>query len=225
MKSILPLVIFFLLFSSRALYSQKYFEGQIEFKIEYDSYTPHLPVEYLKKEFGDSFTAHIKEDKYVIIYNSSAEYGWSKEIVRLDEGYIYLEFEKKDTIVKTPLVENNSTLLEIRKNKKDKRRVLGKKCAYVVLKYETTHPDYPPLIIQGMHYYSTKYKLNPKMYKDYNSGFWNRYVQLAKAISIRNENTYEGLYKSISEATSIKKSIVPDEVFELSPKKLVITSE
>ncbi|WP_151894054.1 hypothetical protein [Patiriisocius marinistellae] len=83
------------------IYGQEYFEGEIIYEIEYEPINPNIPKEYLENEFGKSFNAYIKEDRYAMIYHGNGLKGWMKTIVRLDLGYSYTEFEKSDTIAKT----------------------------------------------------------------------------------------------------------------------------
>ena len=92
-------------------FAQDYFEGQIDFKVEYESLNINIPSSYLSYVLGDLFTAYVQEDRYIILYNSKADKGWSKTIISLDEGYSYVEFEKSDTIFKSKLNSNKNKLI------------------------------------------------------------------------------------------------------------------
>ncbi|GAB5399226.1 MAG: hypothetical protein Aureis2KO_08110 [Aureisphaera sp.] len=225
MKHQLILVQLILFICSTTLYAQNYFEGQIDYKIEYESLNENIPKEYLATLIGDSFTAYVKEDKYVMIYNSKGEQGWSKTIVRLDEGFSYLEYEKSDTIIKSRLDENSDKLIALRKETDQKRMILGEMCPSIVLKYESTDPDFPFKITDGRHYYNPKYRLNPEQYKNYTSGFWNKYIELSEAVSIRNEHVFAGFFKSVSEAVKIEERKIPESTFTLDRNKIVVLEE
>ena len=69
-------------------YSQHYFEGEIQYNIEYVALNKNISIEYLEKEVGDSFTAYVKEDKYSMVYHADGTNGWMKIIVRLDQGVL-----------------------------------------------------------------------------------------------------------------------------------------
>ncbi len=207
------------------LSAQEYFEGQIDYKIDYKSMNENLPEILLSQVMGDSFTAYIREDRYVMIYNSKADLGWTKTIIRLDQGYRYIEYENSDTIYKSDLRQNQAKLIELRKDIEETKTVLGETCPSIKLKYESTDPNAIFKINDGIYYYSPKYKLNADLYKIYNSGFWNKYVELSKAISIRNEHIYEGFFKSISQAVKITESEISDSIFILNENKIIVEAE
>ena len=225
MKKTLLLVQIFLFSFFGSLTAQEYFEGQIDYKVEYKSLDNDIPTEFLSYALGDSFTAYIKEDKYIIIFNTKAEQGWTKAIIRLDEGYQYVEYEKTDTIYRSKLDTIDSKLIEIKKNEDQRKLILGEECPSITLKYESTDPDAVFKKTDGTHYYNPKYRLNPKKYKNYKSEFWNMYVEMSEAISIRNEHIYEGLFESVSEATAINERKIPDDLFVLNSNKVLIENE
>lgn len=204
--------------------AQDYFEGQIEYQVKYESLNKNIPSSYLSYVLGDLFTAYVQEDRYVMLYNSKADKGWSKTIIRLDEGYSYVEFEKSDTIFRSRLNELKNKLIEIKKNPNKKKSVLGELCPSISLKYVSLDPKSIIKISEGVHYYNPKYRLNPEKYKKYTSGFWNLYVDHSESISIQNEHTYEGFFKSVSIANKIELKEIPDEMFELNKGKIIVDS-
>ncbi len=203
------------------LSAQDFFEGELNYKIEYEVLNKNISVSILEREMGDSFDAYVKEDKYIMTYNSKGELGWSKTIVLLDEGYTYVEYEKSDTIYKYPLDDNKSKLIQISRNVNDQKKVLDEMCESITLKYESTDSNSMFRVTDGKHYFNPKYKLNYKKYKNYTSGFWNLYVKESKAISIRNEHLYKGMFKSVSQATKITKKKIPEELFIINQDKIV----
>lgn len=213
-----------LLTSYSNTFAQDYFEGQIDYQVEYESLNNNIPSSYLSYMLGDLFTAYVKEDRYIMLYSSRAGKGWSKTIIRLDEGYSYVEFEKSDTIFRSKLNTNKNKLIVIKKNPNKQLSVLGEMCSSISLKYEFLDSENPIKISNSVHYYNPKYRLNPMKYKIYTSGFWNLYVDKSEAISIRNEHTYEGFFKSVSEAKKIEVKEIPDELFELNKEKIIVDS-
>lgn len=204
---------------------QDYFEGKIHYKVEYEKINQNIPDGFLETQMGDSFDAFVKEDKYLMIYNTKGELGTIKTLIRLDEGYSYLIAEKSDTIYKSPLDNEKDKLLKLVKITDNKKEILGEMCDFVVLEYETNNPDNFFKISRGKHYYNPKYKLNPEKYKNHISGFWNQYVDAAQAISIRNEHEYEGLFKSVSYATEIEQQSIPDDMFMIDNTKIIKLEE
>jgi hypothetical protein len=213
------LILSFLFLTIATGYTQEYFEGEIQYNIEYVALNKNISTEYLKKEVGGSFTAYVKEDRYAMIYHAGGTNGWMKIIVRLDQGYYYTEFEKQDTIARTKFAPEKRELFLFERNHDEKKEVLGEMCESVTINH---HPgDDIPFAkeIRSVHYFSPKYRLNKEKYKDYGNGFWNDYVKESGAISIRNETEYAPFFKSISEAVSIEEKKVPSSLFEPNSHK------
>ncbi|NAS32529.1 hypothetical protein GTQ40_16220 [Flavobacteriaceae bacterium R38] len=221
MKKLSLLILVSTLVLNSKINAQKFFEGELHYKIEYELINQNIPIEILKKEMGNSFKAYIKEDKYIMIHNTYGDLGWTKSITRLDEGYSYIEYQKSDTIYKYRLDVEENKLLEIKRISNKKKKVLKEMCEYVILDYESTDPNSFYKTKRGKYYFSPKYKLNPKKYKGHNEGFWNLYVKESGAISIRNESTYEGLFKSVSEVTKVINKEISNDLFKLDDSKIV----
>ncbi|TAI47138.1 hypothetical protein [Flagellimonas allohymeniacidonis] len=200
-------------------HSQEYFEGELLYKIEYETLNKNISAEYMAKEFGDSFTAFVKEDRYTMIYNGSGSNGWMKIIVRLDEGYSYTEYEKLDTIAKTKFAPETSPLLLFERNHKEKKEVMGELCESVTINVLPGEDMSFVKEIRGTHYFSPKYRLNPEKYKEYGNGYWNDYVKESGAISIRNETEYQPFFISTSVAVNIEEMKLDDSLFEPNPNK------
>lgn len=222
MKNNLRILKFLLLLIVSNIYGQEYFEGELNYKIEYQAINPNISTEYLAKELGDSFTAYVKEDRYMMIYHGKGQLGWMKIIVRLDQGYSYTEYEKKDTIIKTKFGLEKEKLLELKRNSDDRREVLGELCESITLNYEPSDPESFFQILRGKYYFNPKYKLNSKLYENYTDGFWNLFVKESESISIRNETEFYPLFKAIQEAISIEEKEISIEVFEPNSSKIIL---
>ncbi|PIA79449.1 hypothetical protein BFR04_00960 [Gaetbulibacter sp. 4G1] len=210
-----------LLLIASNIYGQEYFEGQLNYKIEYQPLNANIPAEYLAKEFGDSFTAYVREDRYAMIYHAKGELGWMKVIVRLDEGYSYTEFEKADTISKTKFGLEKNKLIELKRNTNDSKEVLGEMCESITLNYEPSNPESFFQSFRGKYYFNPKYKLNANLYQNYTDGFWNLFVKESESISIRNETEFYPLFKAIQEASSIEIKTISLEMFEPNSSKII----
>ncbi len=223
MKEILKiktLILLFLLLISKS-YGQEYFEGQIEYKIEYELLNPNISKDYLYTELGNSFTAYVQEDRYAMIYHGKGQLGWMKIIVRLDQGYSYTEYEKKDTISKTKFGLEKNKLLEFNRNSDNKKEVLGELCESITIEYKPSDPKSFFQTYKGKYYFNPKYKLNSDLYKNYTDGFWNLFVKESKSISIRNETEFYPLFKANQEAVSIDKKKIPTKIFEPNNQKVI----
>lgn len=216
------LVSVILFFIGNPVFGQDYFDGIINYKIEYTVINDAIPVDYLETEMGTSFTAYIQEDRYAMIYHGTGEMGWSKNIVLLKEGYSYTEFENSDTIYKSKFGLGNEKLIEFKRNKDDKIEILGEVCESVTIDFEPNDPKSFYTKRKGKFYFNPRYRLNPELYENYTDGFWNLFVNESKSISIRNEIEYYPIYKVIQEANTIKQQKVSNDVFTLSKDKYII---
>jgi hypothetical protein len=221
MKNLRLLQSFFFLILISNVYGQDYFEGEINYKIEYETLNPNIPASYLETELGKSFTAYVKEDRYAMIYHATGQQGWMKIIVRLDQGYSYTEFQKSDTIVKSKFGTENNELIEFKRNLEDKKLVLGELCESITINYKPTDPKSFFQTFRGKYYFDPKYKLNANLYKNYTDGFWNLYVKESESISIRNETEFSPLFRAIQEAISIEIKDTPFSMFEPNVSKII----
>jgi len=221
MKDIYQLKFILLLFFISNAYGQEYFEGEIHYKISYEPMNQKIPIAYLEKEMGSSFTAYVQEDRYLMKYHAEGENGWMKIIVDLKEGYTYTESEKQDTISKTKFGINTDKLINFARNIEDKKQLLGEECESISISYEPSDPRAFYQTFNGKYYFNPKYKLNAKLYENYSDGFWNLYVKEAQSISVRNETEFYPLFRSIQEAVSIEEKVIPDDMFDLDPTKYV----
>lgn len=222
MNIITKITSFFLLLIITNMSGQEYFEGVLEYKVSYESFSESIPTELLENEFGTSFTAYVQEDRYAMVYHSTGQFGWMKVIVSLKEGYSYTEFENSDTITKSRLNIGQEELIEFKRNSDTKKMVLGELCESVTINFKPLASDSFYQEQRGTHYFNPKYKLNAKLYENYTDGFWNLFVAESNAISIRNETEFYPLFKKIDEATSIDTKAVPDAIFKLDPNKTVL---
>ncbi|WP_394751261.1 hypothetical protein [Spongiimicrobium salis] len=218
------LLLVFYIFFIVSLNAQEYFEGELQYKITYESNNGNLPISVLEREFGKSFTAYVKEDRYAMIYHGEGQNGWMKTIVRLDQGYSYTEFEKLDTIVKTKFGSEKNNLMKFDRNANNKKEILEETCESVTLEYKPMDPNSFFSEMRGTYYFNPKYKLNAALYSEYTDGFWNLFVKESQSISIRNETEFYPLFKSIQEAISIEEKSMDDSIFEPNPNKVLKTN-
>lgn len=212
------LVIIFFVYS---LSAQEFFEGELNYKIQYELIDKNIPAEFLEIELGKSFTAYVQEDRYAMIYHAKGQQGWMKVIVRLDQGYSYTEFEKLDTITKSKFGKEINELIKFKRNPNDKRKILGENCESITLQYKSKEIGSPFQEIRGKYYFNPIYRLNANLYSEYTDGFWNLFVKESGAISIRNEIEFYPIFKAVQEATSITQKKVDKIMFEPNKNKVI----
>jgi hypothetical protein len=205
--------------------SQDYFEGVIEYRISYESLNENIPVAFFETELGAAVTAYIKEDRYAMVHQGTGEMGWSKTIVRLDQGFTYTEYEKSDTITKSKFGDEQEILLEFKRNTNDFKTVLNLPCESITLNIKSKDEDALFDEYLGKYYFHPKYKLNPEYYKNYTDEYWNLYVEEARAVSLRNEMVAKPYFKAVQEAVEITEEKVTDRLFEPNEDKVIVLEE
>ena len=216
------IVLALIIFVSTSAQSQKYFEGEVHFKTEYESFLETIPQELLIQEFGDTLVGYVQERRYIMKSNTKGAIGSQTMIMLMDENLVYLIQEKSDTIFKYPMDKVQEKLLEVHKIKDETITVLGDPCPALILNTKNMNQESPFTVSLGKYYYNPKYKLNKDAYKNHKSGHWDSFVNESGAISVRNEVRHEPLYKSVMEAFLILPKEIPDELFDINRYNKVI---
>jgi len=218
-KILFPLALFSIFINS---YSQEYFEGEVHFKISYDSFIDQLPEALLIQEFGDTLVGYVQENRYIMTSNTKGTAGEQKLIMLMDENLVYVVSEKSDTIYRSPINKEEDELIEVHKVKDETKVVLGDICPAVILNSKNTDPENPFTVKLGKYFYNPKFKLNKAAYANHKSGHWNSFVNETGAISVRNEVRHEPLYKSVMVAFQILPKKIPDALFDITKYNKVI---
>ncbi|GGG25253.1 hypothetical protein GCM10011344_27400 [Dokdonia pacifica] len=204
------------------IYGQDYFEGEILYNVTYESLDQNISSSILEREMGKSFSAYIKEDKYQLFYDAKGKLGWIKVSVFLNEGYTLTEYEKSDTLIKSPFGSQKEKLIDFKVISSNQKEVLGKMCKSILIHYESLNENSFFKEFRGTYYYYDEYKLNPKLYEKYTDGFWNLYVKESESVSLRNETEFLPFFRAIQEAVKITPKKIPDTIFNSNPNKYLL---
>ena len=212
------LLTFSVLMSS--VHAQEAFEGEVVYAITYEPIQQGFDTGFLKKEYGDTLVALIKEDKYVMFQNSSGPLGLSKLVYLLDKKVAYMDYEKSDTILQLATDAKGAELYRFERQADNKKEVLDKSCESILIEYKpaTGYVDK----VSSRLYFHPDYQLNPEKYASLSSDFLDRYAAEAKALSLRVETTYGTYYRAVNHAVSIKARKIDDAEFELDPAKAIV---
>lgn len=202
--------------------AQDYFEGEIKYKITYKSLAPDLDDSFWVQQAGDTITAHIQENQFVMLSNSSGELGWSKVTVFLDKGYGLTEFEHLDTIYKRNFSSFQQELISIERNQSDPKEILGELCESVSIEQKAIENGQTVYVSNATHYFNPKYKLNKELYKNYTVSFWDLYAQESGAISLYSDVNMFPYYDSIQEAFWIEQKSINPTIFDIPTNKIII---
>jgi len=215
------LIILILLMVITNVGAQDYFEGEIQYTINYEPINKKISASILEKELGNSLTAYVKDDRYAMVYHGNGSNGWMKVVVLLKEECTYTEFEKSDTITKTKFGKSKQRLLLFKRNLENKKEVLNEMCESITINYESKEKEAFFQISKGTYYFNPKYKLNTDFYKNDTDSYWNLFVGESKSISIRNETEYYPLFKVVQEAVFIKKKKISNKIFVINKSKFI----
>ncbi len=215
-------LLFSLVFSN-SISSQDFFEGEMYFKVSYKLLDKNLDSEKsMISELGDSITSYIKEDKFVLLRNSKGKYGKRKTIFFLEKGFSYVEYENLDTIFKYNIKKKSGILLKF-KRKTEKKYILNNNCESIIIEYEPEQNKNQFFNkISGEYFFcSSKFKLNPEIYSNYKSNFWNLYVQESGAVSLKSIVKYFPFFESTQEVYAIIKRKLPKSIFIVNEDKFI----
>jgi len=196
-----------------------FFEGEVQYKVEYESMDQRLSKQFLINSYGDTLIGKVKEDKYIMYQNTKVPNGKTKMIYLLNEGIIYIEQSNSDTIYKMRLDEKEGPLIEFKRNKEDKLVILGDECESISIKFTPKKKNAFYKLIEAKYYFNTDYKLNPQKYTNHFTSYWNLFVNEAKSISVRNEIINHPYYKVVYEAFKITPMKISDDEFLIDKNK------
>ena len=200
----------------------KYFEGEVKFHVSSKSLDKRIPDEVFQNFIGESMIGIVKEDYYKTI--SINKQGDSILMYFDLTGLkIYYDDRSLDTIYWYPLDANPGELIDVVRNEKPKKKILGEERESITIKYISDDPYIDEY--EGTYYFHPDYQLNRTLYKNHKESFWNLFVNETGAISIRNEIKAAPLYSVIYEAYEIVERDILMNEFELDSNKVIMKKE
>lgn len=213
----------FAIVSATSIKQSKYFEGKIHYRVNYVSLNPKLSEDFLIQQYGDTLIGYFQEDKYAFYQNSKSEWGSLSMIYLLEEGSIYWDYEKHDTIYKYNLLDKEGELIDFQLNNEDSLEIIGHNCKSISMTYHASPKTPYFTTIESKHYFSKDLGLNPEKYKKHNRSYWNKYVDTAKGINLRSEITNNPHFKVIYEAWNIDEKPISNQIFTINQAKFIKT--
>jgi len=203
-------------------YSQNYFEGAIHFELNYKIKDNRIDKNDLIREMGDSITAFIKEDKFILLNNSKGRLGKRKTIFHLKQGVCYVDYENLDTIMKYDLNKTLGKLLRFKRDQKNTTYVLGKLCESIFIEQGINISNSSSKKKSSKYFFNKgELKLNPKYYDKYKINFYDLYASQSGSIPLRIDVEYSSLYSYSQEAYAIIKHEYPDSTFAIDSSKII----
>lgn len=167
------------------------FEGKIRFTNSYKSKSPQLKDEQLESMMGTIQDYYIKGGDYKSITNGSY---LKMQLYRSTENRGYILTSKSDSLYWEDYSKNKDVVTKF-DVKKGKETIMGVLCDVLIIYTLKSKASY---------YYSSKYGVNPDLYKQHAYGNWYYIVSKIKALPLKT--VYESERFTF---TSIAVNIIP----------------
>lgn len=199
MKSIAKIILLVLLMCTTT-FAQS-FEGKIIYENSFKSKMPSLTDELFTEMMGKSWEYSMKGASYHTLSNGTLMQ-WQMYLPK--DNKLYTKFSNSPAILWTDGAVNADSVIKSELNK-NALTILGNSCDELILTCKSGIQKY---------YFSSKFKVDPKLFKDHKFGNWYEYVSRGKAIPLKImiENAQ---FVIESTATSVKKEKVNGQLFAL----------
>ncbi|UOY08888.1 hypothetical protein L0P88_10115 [Muricauda sp. SCSIO 64092] len=187
------------------------FEGKIIYKNTYESNTKGVSDNQLNSLMGTIQEYVIKGGNYKSSVNGSFN---QYQLYRSEENRIYNKFSNAEALFWSDASIEGEKILSI-DVKEDQETILGVSCDKLIMK--TTKGSY-------IYFYSSKYPINPTLFREHIFGNWYEFVKRAKSVPLKIiMNTLE--FKSISVAIKLESLEVDSSFFDIPELPLKPISE
>ena len=183
------------------------FEGKITYANDYQSKLANLKSEQLNAMMGTKQDYYFKGSSYKSVFNGAFT---KMQVYKAAENKSYTLTGKNDTLYWEDYSTNKDEAVkyELQKNKEI---ILGIACDVLIVEANKSKTYF---------YFSSKYSVNPELFKQHNYGNW--YYTISKTNALPLKTVYEtDQFILTSTATEIKELKLEDSFFEVPDKKKV----
>ena len=216
-KNILALLAFIFCLSG---FSQKYFEGVVEYDITFQSSNPALNVDGLKEIFGIKMKFYHKDGSYMREYFNDKGNPIRKFSYVTSTNRLYItDVLKADTIYYSDASEKLFDNYQIINGPTD--TVLDCICPSNVITYryyEKLLGD--TLDMKAEYFFCHQLPVNPDYYKNY--FLWYDIIKKQKSVAIKFSEETVNFFKMTYTATKIEHTKLTKEIFEFDKKAVLV---
>ena len=194
-------------------FSQKYFEGIVEYDLTIQSLNPGISEKMLKQSYGTRVKFYHKDGNYIREYLTDEGNTLHKFIYLAKNNRLYRsDWSNPDTIFYDDASERHVKKYQIAKGSGD--TVLDCICPSRIISY-----DYYEKMISDTVHVNTEYffchqlAINPEYYKEY--FIWYDVIKVEKSVAIKFVEESENYFKLTYTATKINNVILPKETFDI----------
>lgn len=208
--------------TSKAKFNDNYFEGELHFDLEFESYSDEYSIESLQTKYGIKMIQLIKHEEYLINYSFPDDLSNLKILFDLKNQLGLTEIKNHDTILQFELNKNQDELIFTKLDTTDQVNINGEQCNSVIIRYNSKSTSEDIDYIQAKYYYNSNYKINQEIFKNQNFNFLNLYYQLSNgSLILGDEVVYYPKYKIKHNLRKIKQRKIVDKELTLTKSKQI----
>jgi hypothetical protein len=201
-------------------FSQKYFEGTVDYDITYAISNPGIPEDALKSYFGTKMTFSHKDGTYMREYFDENGKSLRKYIYLATDNKLYVvDMNDTDTVYVSDAAEKLTENYKIVKGPNE--TILGCNCPSHVITYKYFEKAFRDTVNTKLEYYFCHdLPVNPEYYKNYY--IWYDVVKQEKSVAIKFTEDTEGFFMLTYTGKKINKIKVDDKVFEFDKNAVLV---
>jgi hypothetical protein len=211
---VLTSIITISLFSLKSFSQGQYFQGTIEYSLEYKTDNPNIQESNLKQYFGSKVITKFREGNFISEYYNEDNVLVKTSTLNLNKKKYYYELTLIDTLYFSNI---DRTLYNTQIEQLADSTVFNNEC-WTIKSIATNQENFNDNVTS--HYYlSKKLKVNPNWYQDYIDGAYNKIFRMAPGVFIKS--VIKGKYfTEIRSMVSMKKEKINLSEFEVKSKKI-----
>ncbi|RLD54828.1 MAG: hypothetical protein DRJ01_17515 [Bacteroidetes bacterium] len=219
-KSIITLMIFcsFLVLISTDTFGQDdYFQGIIEYSIEYEIKNPRISEENLKKYYGTKIIKKFSEGNFRDEYYNSEGLLVRISILNLEKNHYFIEYGGMDTIYYSDIKNTDfTTTIE----QLTDTNILNNNCWVIKSISIKDGSESKSETVITKYYKSKELRINPDWFVNYIDGGYDRIMKLAPGINVKSEY-FNVDFTVIKKIVSSKKELIDNSEFEVELNRIM----
>ena len=197
-----------------------YFEGEVEYKIEYSQYDDRFTESRLKEVIGDRITMFFKDGYYLKKYFRSDGTLIRETYLDLDKNKSFTTQIENDTVYWIDLTKNDSktTFKRISDSLIMNQSTIGVETKTIVTGSGFNDKSYH---VGGRTYFSKNLKVNPLWYKYCVEANTNEIIEIGKGIQLLSINSEIFWTKTVTAKSYKRRMIFRDEIIFQNHSELI----
>lgn len=201
-----------------------YFEGYIDYNVEFKSFIPQMSSEMMKKLYGGYLRIYYKDGNYKWVFTDKKGLVISYTTTLQKEAMEYHWYiDRPDTLeVEDKSLIGSTHITEFTEDGKD--TVLDCSCTVAKISGTRYHKDPPDSVPAYFRYsFCPTLRIDPAHYEKFRNFKWNEITKKYKSIAIKMVSTYKDLMSATFTAVEIKHEPVDMAIFDIDKTKIIKT--